>query len=335
MNRGRESLFEAFLRQHDDQAWAAAIERLLPRMHGVDRAALRIWTAFHPVGLNRVLRETVDRRVVARRLRLTGRYDLREQLDTSHLFLYGHRFWPEARRAVLEFAAAERAPASLDLAELADELSRHVAERSRTEVQLVRGITAVALLTVQHVGVEALRRAAGQTQPPSHRLRRDPDAILRARARDDSQGVLGFLRGANRRYTVTWDERDPKATFPLINSQHITTAAQRDTRDHAERDPRCFDGPIAVRCRSGACGTCWVGVLAGADKLAPLASRERLRLREFGYVTANEPYPLIRLACQAQAFGNVTLVLPQWNGVFGKALDAIGTDGRQRLEPRT
>ncbi|MGE3843772.1 MAG: 2Fe-2S iron-sulfur cluster-binding protein [Vicinamibacterales bacterium] len=335
MQRGRESLFEAFLRQHDDRAWAAGIERLLPRMHEVDRTALRIWSAFYPVGLNRMLRETVDRRAVARRLRLTGRYDLRDQIDTSHLFFFGHRFWNDARRAVLDFARAERAPASLDLNDLIDELSHQVAQSAHSDVGLVRGITAVALLTVQHAGVDAVRRSTGQVQASSQRLRRDPDAILRARARDDSQGLFGFLRGANRRYTVTWDERTPKATFTLINSQHITTAAQRDTRDHSPRDPRCFDGPIPVRCRSGACGTCWVGVLAGAEKLAPLANRERLRLREFGYVAANEPYPLIRLACQAQAFGNVTLVLPPWNGVFGKSIDAISTDGRQRLEPRT
>lgn len=328
-------LFEAYLRQHDDRSWAAGIDRLSSGMHEVDRAALRIWAAFYPAALHATLRETIDRRAVARQLKLSGRYELREQIHTSHAFLYGHRYWTDARLVVLECAVTERAPVSLDVARLTSDLAAEVARRAGTDTSLVLGITAVALMTAQHVGIDALQAETGASAPPAHLMRRRPDAIVKARRRDDSQGPLGFLRGSKRRFTVTWDERDPNANFALINSQHVTTAAQTDTRDHATRDPRCFEGPIPVRCRSGACGTCWVGILAGADKLAPVASRERLRLREFGYTMANEPYPLIRLACQAQAFGNVSLVLPPWNGVFGKALQAGPTDSRRRLEPST
>ena len=40
-------------------------------------------------------------------------------------------------------------------------------------------------------------------------------------------------------------------------------------------------------------------------------------MRTFGYVAPGEP-PLIRLACQAKAFGAVTVVIPPWNGMIGK-----------------
>lgn len=41
-------------------------------------------------------------------------------------------------------------------------------------------------------------------------------------------------------------------------------------------------------------------------------------MKEFGYILTDEPKPVIRLACQALASGNVTLVIPPWNGFIGK-----------------
>ena len=41
-------------------------------------------------------------------------------------------------------------------------------------------------------------------------------------------------------------------------------------------------------------------------------------MKVFGYLDTQEPRPLIRLACQARAFGAVSIVIPPWNGVFGK-----------------
>src|SRR5262249_4800433 len=148
---------------------------------------------------------------------------------------------------------------------------------------------------------QALRDAKGQAEAPRHRLCRTPDQIVRARERDDRQGPLGFLRGLRTRYTVMWDERDPEAQFELINTQHLATAAQSDTRDHSTRDARCHEGPIPVQCRAASCGTCWVGVLGGAEKLSPVEARERERMKEFGYIETDDSFPVIRLACQAQA----------------------------------
>src|SRR5207253_5356310 len=77
---------------------------------------------------------------------------------------------------------------------------------------------------------------------------------------------------------------------------------------------------------SASCGTCWVGVLGGAEKLADVGAREGKKIKEFGYIDSAEPKPLIRLACQAQAQGAVSVVIPPWNGQFGKYLDALRED---------
>ena len=41
-------------------------------------------------------------------------------------------------------------------------------------------------------------------------------------------------------------------------------------------------------------------------------------MKEFGYINTPDPKPVIRLACQALASGNVTIVIPPWNGFIGK-----------------
>jgi len=120
---------------------------------------------------------------------------------------------------------------------------------------------------------------------------------------------------------VTFDENDPAATFPLIHNQEIASAAQADKRDYRSRDPRCTpgEGPIPVECRAASCGTCWVGVLGGAGKLSPVNERdEGRRMKVFGYSDTDGAQPLIRLSCQARARGAVSIVIPPWNGVFGK-----------------
>ncbi len=62
-----------------------------------------------------------------------------------------------------------------------------------------------------------------------------------------------------------------------------------------------------------------MGVLGGAEKLSPVVERdERRRMQVFGYLDSNEDRPLIRLACQAKAHGAVSIVIPPWNGVFGR-----------------
>jgi hypothetical protein len=67
-------------------------------------------------------------------------------------------------------------------------------------------------------------------------------------------------------------------------------------------------------------------VLGGAEKLSDVGVREGKKIKEFGYIDTAEPKPLIRLACQAQANGAVSIVIPPWNGQFGKYLKSLKHD---------
>src|ERR1044071_4753537 len=78
------------------------------------------------------------------------------------------------------------------------------------------------------------------------------------------------------------------------------------------------------QCRSASCGTCWVGVLGGAEKLSETEWRERKMMPLFGYIETDDTRPLIRLSCQARAEGPVSVVIPPWNGYFGKYLKRQG-----------
>lgn len=316
-----EPLFEAFLNRHDDDAWREIVHTLLPSIHEVDRTATEIWFYFFPLALLRALQQADDPEQLARKLSLTGSFLLKDQIDGSHEFLYGHRYWPQVKAAVSELAASTKAPASLDLATQIFGVAESVASRLKVDASLVAGITAVAFMTLQQVGASAFKSAPGAVRKLPEK---SPEQILNDRARDDKQPLLASLFNPDKIFSIIFDERDPAAKFKLINTQHLTTAAANDKRDHHSREPRCIvgEGPIPVQCRTAACGTCWVGVLGGSEKLSEVDALEWQKITEFGYIDTVEPRPLIRLACQAQAFGNVTIVIPPWNGVFGKFIRA-------------
>jgi len=316
-----EPLFEAFLNRHDDKAWREIVHTLLPSIHEVDRTATEIWFYFFPLALLRALQQADDPEQLARKLSLAGSFLLKDQIDGSHEFLYGHRYWPQVKAAVSELAASTNAPASLDLATQIRGVAASVASRLKVDASLVTGITAVAFITLQQVGASAFKSAPGAVRKLSEK---SPEQILKDRARDDKQPLLASLFNPDKIFSIIFDERDPAAKFKLINTQHVTTAAANDKRDYNSREPRCIvgEGPIPVQCRTASCGTCWVGVLGGAEKLSEVAVLEWGKITEFGYIDTDEPRPLIRLACQAQAYGNVTIVIPPWNGVFGKFIRA-------------
>jgi uncharacterized 2Fe-2S/4Fe-4S cluster protein (DUF4445 family) len=56
-------------------------------------------------------------------------------------------------------------------------------------------------------------------------------------------------------------------------------------------------------------------------------------MKVFGYNQPVDEKPFLRLACQAKATGNITLVIPPWNGVFGKKV--YGNVEESTLEPAT
>lgn len=316
----RGALFQAYLDQHDQRAWAETIHRLLPFIHEVDRAATEIWFHFYPLVIARALRSGDDRAYILRKLWLQGQPDLADHFDTSHIFFYGHRYWPLVAAAINSDLSSGSAPASLDLPSVIREIAGRVARQAHVDDSLTAGIAAVGLMTLQQIGVEAFARKAleARVRIPSAAVPRTPEQVLKARARDKGQGLLGFLRGVRRQHVVTFDELDPAARFVAIETQHLTTAAANDRRDYRTKDARCHEGPIPVQCRSASCGTCWIGVLGGRERLSPVDARERQRLREFGYDESDEPQPAIRLACMAQVLGPVSLVIPPYNGIFGK-----------------
>jgi ferredoxin len=327
-----EQLFEAFLNQHDDKAWRDVVADLLPSIHPVDQAATEIWFYFFPLSILRALQQAVDQERLKTKLSLSGNFLLKDQIDSSHQFLYGHRYWPQVKTAVSEIAASASPPASLDLATQIRDVAHRVAKQLNVNASLLTGITAVAFMTLQQTGSSAFKASHGTTQPLS---RKSPDTIIKERELDDRQGLFRFLR-PDKFFTVTFRENDPNAKFTVINTQHLTTAAANDKRDHHSRDPRCVvgEGPIPIECRSAACGTCWVGVLGGSEKLSEVAALEWQKMKDFGYIDTDDPRPLIRLACQAQAYGNVSIVIPPWNGVFGRFIRAQNDESdEQRQNP--
>jgi ferredoxin len=311
--------FEAFLKQHDEEAWSAALTTLLRSIHEVDRNATQIWFSFYPLSLFQALEQSEDPETLVQRLLMQGNYRLKGQIDSSHTFLYGHRYWPEVKIAVQKHAREFS-----DTASLSDQIlsvAHKVATHLKVESPLVIGITAIAFMTIRQAGLAAFEAAPGKMLIDKKHARKSPADVLRERAVDDSQGLFSFLKTVDKKWTVTYDENDDRARYRMNHLQDLAWGAADDrSRNWREMDPRRIEGPIPVECRSASCGTCWVGILGGAEKLTDVAAREGKKIKEFGYIDTAESKPLIRLACQAQAMGAVSIVIPPWNGVFGKYL---------------
>jgi ferredoxin len=320
--------FESLLNQQTDETWEQTIKTLLPAIHEVDKTATQIWFRFYPVALLRALQQAEDPEKLAAQLLLQGNYYLKDQIDSSHTFLYGHRFWPQVKKIVAERGASSGESQTInDLAAEIRELAKRAASQIKAEESLLVGITAVALMTLQQVGLEAFQASSGSVRINERAARKSPEQILKERARDDSQGLFGFLKTIDKEWTITYDESEERGRYKMKNATDLAYGAALDqSRDWRAIDPRRMEGPIPVECRSASCGTCWVGVLGGAEKLSDVARLEGKKIKEFGYIVTDEPKPLIRLACQAQTSGAVSIVIPPWNGVFGKTLRARKTN---------
>jgi ferredoxin len=322
MSSKTETRLEAFLNGHDDEAWRQAIAGLLPEVHEVDRTATQIWFRFFPLALLRAFEEAEDPAKLAQELLMQGKWFLRDQIDSSHTFLYGHRFWPEVKQAIIAVAEVGDMSEGRSLADVIRGVASRAAKASKVEASLVAGIAAVGLMTLQQVKLEEFKRTPGEVSIDKKHLRRSPDEILRVRARDDNQGLFGVLRTTDKHWTVVWDENRDERRFKVVNMQEVASGAANDKRPWHELDSRCTvdEGPIPVQCRSASCGTCWVGVLGGAEKMTEVEWRERRLMPRLGYIETDEARPLIRLSCQARATGALSVVIPPWNGFFGKRL---------------
>jgi ferredoxin len=324
--------FEDFLDKYSESDWLKALHDLLPAIHAVDRNATQIWFRFYPLSLYRYLRDAEDKAAVVQKFVMQGSYELKDQVDSSHAFLYGHRFWKTAKDEISKHAESFNGE-NTNLTDEIRRIAKTVAGQSKADESLTVGIVAVGLMTLTQVGLEAFVNAAGETSAPKGLMKKSPDQIVAARARDDSQGLFGFLKTVDKQWTVRYDER-AGGKFRLMDDEEIASGAARDqSQNWLAKDPRCGEGVIPVECRSAACGTCWVGILGGPRNLTEVAARERKQMKIFGYNQGDDPKPILRLACQAKAHGAVSIVIPPWNGVFGKKV--YGNVEDVELEPAT
>ena len=304
--------------QFDEKSWLETINNIIQHIHEVDRNATQIWFRFHPLALLRFLETAEDKEKAVQKFAMLGDFDLKDQIDSSHKFLYGHRFWKTVKEEI-EKRAENFDGQKSDLKTEIEQIATAVSEKVKADKSLTLGISAVGLMTLNQVGLDAFKSAKGETEKPKGLMKNAPDKIVAERAKDDSQGIFGFLKTINKTFTVSWEDKQSKGKFALTNQAELATASALDqTQDWKARDERCWEGVIPVECRSASCGTCWVGILAGEEKLSEVQRLERKQMKVFGYNQPDEAKPFMRLACQAKAFGNVSIVIPSWNGVFGK-----------------
>jgi ferredoxin len=210
------------------------------------------------------------------------------------------------------------------------EVAAEVAASEKIADSIVLGITAVGFMVLHQIGLEALSKGANKPAARSWGSL-SPGQVLKRRERRHA-GLMSLIKGYGQSHRVVWDESKEGAIFLARHGQDLAMAAATDTRDYRAMDYRCVEGPIPVECRVASCGYCWVGAISGREKLSEISSFEKERLHYFGYDTVNDPedaHPLIRLACQTQCFGDVTLVTASWNGELErrhqKSRDVLGT----------
>lgn len=321
---------EKYLSNFKSADWITAVDDISNQVHMVDRDAVQIWFRFYPIDLKKYLDAAEDRDATIQGLAMLGNFELSTQIDSSHHFLYAHRFW----KSVKEVIGQIEIDGNESLEDLIVFVAEQVATRENVGKDLTLAISAVGLATLAHVGADAFKSSTGETPKPSGLMAKSPNEIVAARGKDDSQGLFGFLKSIDAKYSLHFASLYSSGKFPIVNDQQVTHAsAQARSAEWQEMDKRCWEGPIPVECTSGSCGTCWIGVVGGADKLTPVQRRERRAMKVFGYNQPETEKPFLRLACQTTAHGNVSIVIPPWNGVFGKKV--VGNVEDIELEPNT
>jgi ferredoxin len=321
--------FEEFLNTFNENDWLATVEELAPTIHEVDRDATQIWFRFYPLNLFRYLQGVEDKAAALHGFAIQGQFELKDQIDSSHHFLYGHRYWGAVKK-VIEQRAENFKGVTGELTNEVKQIAQTVANEVKEKVTLTTGISLIGLMTLVQVGLEALKASPGEVQVSE---KKSPNAIVAERAKDDSQGIFGFLKTIDKKYSVFWKNFFDDGKFEIISDEDIATASARNrSQDWKAKDDRCWEGVVPVECRSASCGTCWVGVLGGKEKLTEVSPLEAKQMKIFGYNQPEEAKPFLRLACQSRISGNVSVVIPPWNGVFGRKVYGVED---VELEPAT
>src|ERR1041385_17959 len=128
--------FETFLSEHDEEAWSATLTTLLRSIHEVDRNATQIWFAFYPLALFQALANSDDAEQLRQRLLMQGKFYLKDQIDSSHTFLFGHRYWPEVKSAVQKHARAFSGGDSRSLADQIMSIAQQVGGQAKIDQSL-------------------------------------------------------------------------------------------------------------------------------------------------------------------------------------------------------
>jgi len=309
-----QNVFHSFLAKHDDKHWSEVMGRLLSSVHPVDQVAAQIWFSFWPMRLARELQESSDLTQTAKRLQLDGNYHLEEQVDSSVEYFLGSRFWSGVKQAVLQHAESMTRSAGAGLEEQIRGIAEKVAHDKSIESRFVLGITAVGVMIFQQVGPAAFAECARRSYEIKNH--QSPEQLIKSR-----QGRAGGWRAlfGAKKHQVTFDESRQDGYFQALEGQDISMASSCDKRDFQSQDRRRIAGPVPAEGRSGACGYCWIGVLGGQENLSVATDFEKKRLHHFGYVPREveiSPRSHIRLACQSKCYGDVSIVIPPWNGVL-------------------
>ncbi len=320
---------ETFLNTFDEPAWDKVVHDFLPSIHEVDRDAIQIWFRFFPLSLFRYIQNAEDLEATLHGFAIQGNYQLKNQIDSSHKFLYSHRFWGETKHAITKRCESFDTETG-DINEEIKQLAKSVAMAVKADETVSTSIVLVGLMTLVQVGFDAFKSAKGEIKIPAHILKKSAKQVVEERSKEASQGMFGFLKTVDKQFTVNYDETAKNATFKAYLNQELTSAS---AKCDVQTDERCIEGPIPVECTSASCGTCWIGVIGGKNNLTDVSLRERKQMKVFGYSQDNDAKPFIRLSCQARVSGNISFVIPAWNGVFGKKV--YGNIEQVELEPAT
>src|SRR5436309_7109096 len=129
-----QNSLQAFLAKHDEKTWIGVLANLIPSIHPVDQVATQIWFSFWPLKVSRSLRQCVDPAQTAKKMQLDGKYRLDEQIDSSTQFLFGSRYWPEVKKAVLLYAGTSTDLDCIGLEKIIRDMASNVAVECKIPV---------------------------------------------------------------------------------------------------------------------------------------------------------------------------------------------------------